>query len=108
MAGPANLIAETKGQISSASRQVQGGLARSESGAGQGIAFPQPVEARGHEIVHQVITIRYGIEHTPYSICFGVQGYLLVTEISCLLFLGHCNGRPEEDRELWQTVDRKT
>jgi hypothetical protein len=74
-----------------APRQVQDPLAATYPGQFDGGAFPEPMDAQGHEVVHQVVARGDGVEDRAHVIGFLLDRHLLVTEVGGLV-VGHGTG----------------
>ena len=69
-----HLTAHADGKVSCAAGNVQCNAPRTQSGTGEGEPLPQPVRANRHQIVHQVVTVRYGVEHAAHPAGSSLPG----------------------------------
>ncbi len=69
--GP-HLAGHSRGQVAGAAGHVQRALPGPQLGQLQRETFPEPMHARGHQVVHQVVASGDGIEdaaHAPGLLC---------------------------------------
>src|SRR5687767_1599987 len=59
----ADAVREKPGQIAGSARDIQYALTRSDSALIDRETLPQPVQPDGHQVIHQIVASRDGLEH---------------------------------------------
>ena len=79
--GCAYLLQHSEAEIAGATSHIERALTRAQARAPEREAFPQAMRARGHQVVHQVVAVRDGIEHAANTARLLAPGHLLEAEI---------------------------
>ena len=68
--------------------QVQDALAAPDARQGDGLALPEAMDAEGHQVVHQVVAGRDGVEHRLDVTSLLGDRYLAEAEVGTVV-VGH-------------------
>ena len=82
---------EAGGQVASATSQIQYLLSRPDAGALYGKALPEPVNAKGHQIIHQIIFGGHRVEYIGHQLLFFLGVDRLVAKVGG--FIAHSRSR---------------
>jgi len=66
LAGGTDLGREGQAEVAGAAGDVEHAIARLRVGHGDGVVFPGPVQARRHQVVHDVVARRHRVEHAAH------------------------------------------
>lgn len=84
------LLADAEGDIARTARDVEIMQTLLRADLADEVVFPEAVQAAGHDIVHDVVIVRHGIEHADdlFGLLFGGHG-LFAKPLAFGILLGH-------------------